>query len=191
MRPAVFLDRDGTLIEDMGYINHIDRLHVFPWTGPAVRKLNEAGIPVVVVTNQGGVAMGYFPEVLVEDIHDKIRSELNKSGATLDAVFYCPHHPNGVVEKYRRTCQCRKPAPGLLLRAAQEFDIDLQRSFLVGDRFRDAETAFGIGAKGILVLTGYGKGEYEYQRGTWSRMPDHIAANLKDAVDWILLQLRS
>jgi D-glycero-D-manno-heptose 1,7-bisphosphate phosphatase len=164
---------------------------VFPWAGPAVRKLNEAGLPVVVITNQGGVAMGYFPEVLVEDINSKIRSELNKVGAILDAVYYCPHHPNGVVEEYRRQCQCRKPAPGLLLRAARELDIDLERSFLVGDRFRDTETAFGIGAKGILVLTGYGKGEYEYQRGTWPRMPDHIAADLGDAVDWILLQLRS
>jgi D-glycero-D-manno-heptose 1,7-bisphosphate phosphatase len=190
MRPAVFLDRDGTLIEDMGYINHIDRLHVFPWTGPAIRKLNEAGLPVVVITNQGGIAMGYFPEALVEEIHDKIRLVLNNSGAHLDGIYYCPHHPNGVVDGYRQNCQCRKPAPGMLLRAASELGIDLSRSFVVGDHFRDAETAFGIGAKGILVLTGYGKGEYEYKRETWPRMPDHVASNLEDAVDWILLECR-
>jgi D-glycero-D-manno-heptose 1,7-bisphosphate phosphatase len=191
MKPAVFLDRDGTLIEDMGYINHIDRLHVFPWTGPAVRKLNEAGLPAVVITNQGGVAMGYFPEALVLEIHHKISLELNKYGAHLDAVYYCPHHPNGIVREYRGPCQCRKPAPGLLLQATQEFDIDLAHSYFVGDRFRDTETAFAIGAKGILVLSGYGKGEYEYQRGTWSRMPDHVAAHLGDAVDWILRQIGS
>lgn len=188
MRPAVFLDRDGTLVEDMGYINHIDRLHIFPWTGPAVRRLNEAGLPVVVVTNQGGVAMGYFPETLVEDINNKIRSKLNIFGARLDAIYYCPHHPQGTVAKYRRACSCRKPTPGLLLKGAQEFDIDLQRSFLVGDRFRDVETAFAIGAKGILVLSGYGRGEFEYQRNTWPRMPDYIAENLAGAVDWILTQ---
>lgn len=190
MNRAVFLDRDGTLVEDMGYINHIDRLHIFPWSATAVRRLNEAGLKVIVVTNQGGVAMGYFPEKLVEDINNKIRQELIKSGARLDAIYYCPHHPNGIVPEYRGDCKCRKPHPGMLHRAEQEFDIDLKESFFVGDRYRDVETAFGIGAAGIMVLSGYGKGEYEYQRGTWPRTPDFVAGNLSDAADWILDQVR-
>jgi D-glycero-D-manno-heptose 1,7-bisphosphate phosphatase len=188
-RGAVFLDRDGTIIEEMGYINHVDRLHVFPWTAPAVRRLNAAGIPAIVVTNQGGVAMGYFPEQLVLDIHDRLRSELARENAHVAGLYYCPHHPGGTVAAYRGECDCRKPAVGMLRRAAEEHGIDLRSSFLIGDRYRDVETAAAAGARGILVLSGYGKGEYEYQRAGWPSMPEFIAENLSDAVTWVLDQV--
>jgi D-glycero-D-manno-heptose 1,7-bisphosphate phosphatase len=185
-RGAVFLDRDGTMIEEMGYINHLDRLHVFPWTALAVRRLNSAGIPAIVVTNQGGVAMGYFPEQLVRDIHDRLRVELARQDAHVDGIYYCPHHPGGTVSAYRRECDCRKPGIGLLRRAAEEHALDLRSSYVIGDRYRDVETAAAAGARGILVLSGYGRGECEFQRAAWPTMPEYIAENLSEAVDWVL-----
>jgi D-glycero-D-manno-heptose 1,7-bisphosphate phosphatase len=186
MRPAVFLDRDGTLNEEVGYINHIDRFHVFPWTAEAVLRLNRAGIPAVLVTNQSGVARGYFPETLVQEIHRMLQADLARSGAGLDGIYYCPHLPDGKVEAYRKTCVCRKPSLGMLQRAAQEFDIDLGSSFVISDRYRDLSMGFKVGARGALVLTGYGKGEYLYHKDSWPRMPDCVAANLLEAVDWVL-----
>ena len=186
MRGAVFLDRDGTVNEELGYINHIDRFRMFPYAAPAIRRLNQAAIPVVLITNQAGVAMGYFPEELVKDIHDRLERELASAGARLDAIYYCPHHPNATVTEYRLDCECRKPSPGMLERAAVALDLDLKSSYVIGDRFRDIETAIRVGAKGVLVLSGYGKGEYLYQSEGWSRMPDHIAEDLHAAVNWVL-----
>ncbi len=186
MKGAVFLDRDGTVNEEFGYINHIERFRMFPYSASAVRRLNQAAIPVVLVTNQAGVAMGYFPEELVKDIHNKLEQELASAGARFDAIYYCPHHPNATVNAYRRDCACRKPSPGMLERAAVELRLDLKSSYVIGDRFRDIETAIRVGARGVLVLSGYGKGEYLYQRESWPRMPDYVAEDLYAAVDWVL-----
>jgi D-glycero-D-manno-heptose 1,7-bisphosphate phosphatase len=188
MKAAVFLDRDGTVNEEVGYINHIDRFRVFPWSAPAVRKLNQAGIPSVLVTNQSGVARGYFPEALVQEIHARLQHELARLDARLDAVYYCPHHPEGKLTAYRKRCDCRKPAPGMLHRAAQDLDLDLSRSFVISDRFQDLSMGFEVGARGILVLSGYGKGEYQYNKDNWSKLPDFVAADLLEGVDWILGQ---
>jgi D-glycero-D-manno-heptose 1,7-bisphosphate phosphatase len=152
---------------------------MFPFAGRAIRRLNEAGLPVFVVTNQSGVARGYFPEALVWEVHERMRRQLLSEGARLDGIYYCPH---GSAD----ACECRKPAPGMIEQAAREHQLDLQGSFLVGDSFRDMETAFRAGCKGVLVRTGYGLGEEKWHGRDWPRQPDAIVENLERAVDWIL-----
>jgi D-glycero-D-manno-heptose 1,7-bisphosphate phosphatase len=188
LRPAVFLDRDGTISEEVGYVNHIDRLRLFPWTAPAIRQLNEAGMVVVVVTNQSGVGQGYFPEELVHAVHERIREELARQGARVDAFYYCPHHPNARLAAYRMACRCRKPDTGMLERAAADLGLDLGLASVVGDSTRDIETGFRAGARTALVLTGYGKGNYEYHRAEWLSPPDFVAENLLEAVERILAE---
>jgi D-glycero-D-manno-heptose 1,7-bisphosphate phosphatase len=179
LRGAVFLDRDGTICEEMGYINHIDRLRMFPFAAAAIRRLNEAQVPVIVVTNQSGVARNIFSESLVHQVHEKMVSELASGGARVDGIYFCPH-------KTEDECECRKPNPGLLLRAAREHALDLSASWTVGDRYADLEMAHAAGGRGILVMTGYGRGEYEYHRTGWPRQPDVLAENLTEAVSRIL-----
>jgi D-glycero-D-manno-heptose 1,7-bisphosphate phosphatase len=175
----VFLDRDGTISEEMGYVNHLDRFQIFPFAAEAIRQLNQADIAVVVVTNQSGVARNIFPESLVHDVHKKMVAQLAAGGAWIDAIYFCPH-------KTDDDCECRKPNPGLLERAAREHSLDLASSWVVGDRYADLEMAHTAGARGILVMTGYGRGEYEYYRATWPRQPDALAGNLSDAVRQVL-----
>lgn len=189
-RPAVFLDRDGTINEQMGYINHLDRFILLPGVGRAINRLNLAGLPAVVVSNQSGVARGYFPEELVGRVNRKMVDLLAEDGAVLDGVYYCPHHPRAEMAEYRRDCECRKPRPGLLERAAADLGLDLGRSYVVGDRVTDLETARRIGAKGVLVLTGYGRGDLEYVLPGKDVRPDWVAEDLNAAVDWILEQFR-
>ena len=184
--PAVFLDRDGTITEEMGYINHLDRTQVYPWAAEAIRKLNGAERPVIVVTNQSGVARGVFTEDLLHEVHRKIAFELAAQEAKLDAIYYCPHHPDGRIEAYRVKCQCRKPATGMVMDAARRFRIDLASSYVIGDSYRDMQLGFNAGARTILVMTGYGRGEYEHQRHRWDRLPDRIAENLLAAVEIVL-----
>lgn len=186
--PAVFLDRDGTLNEEMGYINHIDRFRLLPRTAEAIRLLNQRGIKVVVITNQSGVARGYFPESLIEEVHRKMVEELNKQGAHLDGIYYCPHHPEVGEAPYRQRCRCRKPETGLVEKAVEDLEIDCSRSYAIGDRCQDIEFGRRIGARTILVLTGYGKGEWEYLRRGWRTKPDFVAEDLYEAVRWVLRQ---
>lgn len=182
LRPTVFLDRDGTICEEVGYLNHISRLIVFPWAAAAIRRLNEAAVPVIVVTNQSGVARGLFPESLVEEIHRTMSENLAALGAHVDAYYYCTH----ILADH---CDCRKPLPGLLHRAAAEHAVDLTRSFVVGDRYADVAMAHAAGGRGVLVLSGYGRGEYEHHRKEWPRQPDQVAEDLSRAVDFILGEL--
>ena len=179
LRPAVFLDRDGTIGEEMGYVNHIDRFQIFPFAAEAIRRLNQEEIPVIVVTNQSGIARNIFPESLVHEVHKKMVSELAAGGAWIDGIYYCPHKSEDV-------CDCRKPNPGMLERAAREHALDLAASWVVGDRYGDLEMGFAARARGILVMTGYGRGEYEFHRAAWPRQPDVLAENLRDAVRCIL-----
>ncbi len=178
-RRGVFLDRDGTVCEEMGYLNHLSRFRMFPFAGEAIRRLNEAHLPVIVVTNQSGVARGNFPEALVHQVHEKLKDELALAGARVDGIYFCPH-------RSEEACGCRKPRPGMLERAARDHALDLGRSYVVGDRGADIELAHACGARSILVLTGYGRGEYEWQRSRWKRQPDYVAENLATAVDVIL-----
>jgi D-glycero-D-manno-heptose 1,7-bisphosphate phosphatase len=179
LRPAVFLDRDGTICEEMGYVNHIDRLRIFPYAAESIRQLNEARIPVVVITNQSGISRNIFPESLVHQIHKKMIAELASGGAWIDAIYFCPHRKEDA-------CECRKPNPGLLERASREHGLDMAASWVVGDRYADVEMAHRAGGRGILVMTGYGRGEYELHRGKWPRQPDALAENLTDAVRLIV-----
>ncbi len=186
-RPAVFLDRDGTISEEVGYVNHLSRLRLFPWTAEAIGKLNQAGFPVIVVTNQSGVGQGYFPEELVHEIHEKIQAELKPQGARIDAFYYCPHHPNARLDTYRVKCRCRKPGAGMLEQAARDFHLDPKSSFMVGDSTRDVECGIRAGARTVMVMTGYGRGNLEYQRQSLPRMPDWTVEDLCEAVETILL----
>ncbi len=182
LRAAVFLDRDGTICEEMGYLNHLSRLHIFPFAAAAIRKLNSAGFPVIVVTNQSGISRRIFPESLVNQVHARITEELGAAGARVDGYYYCAH-------TRQDDCTCRKPLPGLLEKAAREHGLSLERSFVVGDRYADVELAQGVGGRGVLVLTGYGRGEYEFYRQEWLRQPDFVAEDLSAAVDAILGEL--
>ena len=185
-RRAVFIDRDGTISEEVGYVNHVSRYRVFPFAARAVRALNEAGWLAVLVTNQAGVARGYFVEEMIGRVHGVLASELERDGARLDAVYYCPHHPSVGEPPYRFDCDCRKPRPGLIRRAAEELGLDLARSWMVGDRYSDTELARNAGVRAALVLTGYGRGEYEHQSHAWQHRPDLVAENLLEAVREII-----
>jgi D-glycero-D-manno-heptose 1,7-bisphosphate phosphatase len=180
------MDRDGTLTEEVGYVNHPNRLRLLPRSAAAVRRLNAAGVAVVVVTNQAGIARGYFsPEVLAA-VNAAMVSQLKDEGAHVDGVYVCPHHPTEGEPPYRLVCDCRKPRPGLLLRAAAELGLDLERSTLVGDKGSDLVAARAVGARAVLVLTGYGLGEWEYRRDALPAAPDHVAEDLLGAADWVI-----
>ena len=185
-RPAVFLDRDGTLTEEVGYVNHPSRLRLLPRAAEAIRRLNAAGVAAVVVTNQAGIARGYFSESVLHAVNDALRAQLADAGARLDGLYACMHHPTEGEAPYRAQCECRKPKPGLLLRAAAELGLDLTRSTMVGDKASDLVPARAVGADAVLVLTGYGRGEWEYQRERFEVVPDHVAGDLLDAVEWAL-----
>jgi D-glycero-D-manno-heptose 1,7-bisphosphate phosphatase len=187
MRPAVFLDRDGTLTEEVGYVNHPSRLRLLPRAGEAVRRLNEAGVPAVVVTNQAGIARGYFSEDVLHAVNAELRAQLAREGAYLDGLYFCAHHPTEGAAPFRLDCGCRKPKPGLLHQAAAELGLDLGRSVMVGDKASDLEVAPPVGARGVLVLTGYGLGEWEYRRERFAVRPDYVARDLLAAVEWALV----
>lgn len=189
MYRAVLLDRDGTVSEEVGYVNHIDRFRLYPFAAEAIRRLNRALVKAVIVTNQSGVARGLFPESLVRELHERMCEELSRSHAFLDGIYYCPHHPAGKVAPYNVECDCRKPKPGLLRRAAADLGLDLQGSFVIGDKYTDLETAFGVGARAALVLSGYGKGEMQYNSRRWPRQPDFVGSDLLAAVDWVLSEI--
>ena len=190
-RPAVFIDRDGTLTEEVGYVNHPDRLRLLPRSAAAVRRLNEAGIAAVVATNQAGMARGYFSEEVMNAVNQRLVEELKRSGAHLDGLYVCPHHPTEGAPPFRADCECRKPKPGLLLRAASDLDLDLSASSIVGDKPSDLAVARPVGARSVLVLTGYGLGEWEYRRAHFPVTPDHVAADLLDAVEWVIAGRRA
>lgn len=189
-RPAVFLDRDGTINEDKGYINHPSRVQLLAGAGPAIRRLNEKGVPVIVVTNQAGVAYGYFPETCVAQCNARLEALLKQRRARVDAVYYCPYHPRGSVKRYQRESKCRKPAPGMLDKARRELKIDLARSYMVGDKISDIQCGLARGLTTVFVKTGYGEGELQWNRDKWSVEPDHIAEALPEAVVWILEDMK-
>ena len=181
-RRAVFMDRDGTISEEIGYVNHPSRYRVFPYAAAAVRLLNEADWLAVLVTNQAGVARGYFTEDLIGEVHNALRLELERGRARLDAIYYCAHHPSVGEPPYRFDCDCRKPKPGLIQRAAADYDLDLAQSWMIGDRYSDIELARNAGVRSAFVLSGYGRGEWEYQRANWKHQPDIVAENLLEAI---------
>lgn len=185
-RKAIFMDRDGTVSDEVGYVNHIDRYRLLPRSAEAIRRINAAGFLSFVITNQSGVARGLFDEALILKVHETLGRWLNEAGARLDGIYYCPHHPKEGEPPWRLACDCRKPKPGLLLRAAREHDVDLASSYMIGDTVLDIEAARNVGATGVLVLTGYGKGDLVYRMAQRGLQPAHVAADLLEAVEWIL-----
>lgn len=187
--PAVFLDRDGTMIEEVGYLNRLDRMRFFPWTVDAIRVLNAAGFLVVVVTNQAGVAHGYFDEAFVEETHRVIDERVKAGRARIDGYYYCPHHPRATREEYRRACDCRKPKAGMILAAAKDLGIDVARSYVVGDRWGDVEMARAAGARSVLVGTGYNHPDDPPPEG--GAAPDLVTEDLMSAAAWIIQDSRA
>jgi len=188
-KAAVFVDRDGTIIEEVGYLDDPELLKLIPGAAQALRQLNRAGIPVIMLTNQSGVARGYFSESVVEQLHQRLRELLAAESARLDAVYYCPHHPTAGRPPYRRRCHCRKPNPGMVEQAIADLSLGNRRFFVVGDKKTDLELATRIDADGILVLTGYGKKEKKQLAADKQMQPAYIATDLPQAVQWILSRL--
>ncbi|HEY8459765.1 MAG TPA: HAD family hydrolase [Blastocatellia bacterium] len=183
---AIFLDRDGTLNEEDGHIASPERFRLYGFAAEAVRLINQSGWKAIVLTNQSGVARNYFTEATLIEIHELMRESLRSQGARLDAIYYCAHHPDYGSPPYRLDCDCRKPKPGLAEMAARDFDLDLNRCYVIGDRYRDVQTGHAVGARGVMLMTGLGREEYEADRESWPRQPDHVAENLLEAVKWIL-----
>ena len=190
-RIAVFIDRDGTINEETGYVDSLAKFRLLPGVTEALRRLNESGIPAIMITNQSGLGRGYFSRDFLDTLHNRMMMEFTEQGCRLDGIYICPHHPD-------ENCACRKPKPGMLLSAAKENEIILHASYVVGDKMRDIELAHRVGAKGILVLTGYGAEELrnnppmpQIPVGTeFNSVPDHVAANLSEAVEWVLGQVK-
>ena len=185
MRPAVFLDRDGTLVRDVGYLSRMDDLRWFPCAIDAIRLLNRAGFLVCVTTNQGGIGLGFYDADFVRRVHAAMSSEVETAGGRVDAWYFCPHHPEAIVNELRTVCDCRKPRPGMIHQATQAFEIDLARSFVVGDKSADVGLAANVGARGILVKTGYGYAELQRHAGPPPGTA-FVAETVIDAVSWIL-----
>jgi D-glycero-D-manno-heptose 1,7-bisphosphate phosphatase len=190
-RAAMFIDRDGCLTEEVGYVNHVSRIRLLSRTAEAIRRLNGAGVPAVMVTNQAGIARGYFTEAILHAVNAEMVRQLAAAGARLDGLYVCMHHPDEGEPPYRASCDCRKPRPGLLRRAARDLGLDLSGSVMVGDKISDVAVGQSVGAAGVLVLTGYGRGEWEHQQEHWTSKPDHVADDLLDAVDWALARPRA
>lgn len=179
---AVFLDRDDTLIRDRGYLSDPGGIEFLPGAPEAVRLLNEAGIPAILVTNQSGIARGLLDEARLSAIHGRLRELLAERGARLDAVYFCPHHPEGAVPELSISCACRKPAPGLLLQAAKDFGLDLPSCFMIGDKIEDVQTIRGVGGRGVLIDTG--------KPADPDVKPDFVAHDLTGAVQWVLRAMK-
>jgi len=175
LQPAVFLDRDGTINQDTGYIDSPERLFIIDGAASAIKRLNSKGFRVVVITNQSGVGRGYFTKEAADSVNKKLEEVLKREGAHLDGIYYCPHHPDD-------NCECRKPRIGLLEKAKNDLAIDFKKSYVIGDKGSDIEIAQSIGGKGILVLIGSGKDEKQ----KLDHEPSYIATDLKDAVEWII-----
>ena len=185
LRPAVFLDRDGTVNVEAGYIRELENLHLIPGAAEAIKGLNELGVLVVLVTNQSGPARGYYPESWISKLHERLGTLLAAEGAFMDALYYCPHLPEGSVPEFTMNCYCRKPEPGMLLQAAQEHKIDLTHSFMIGDKATDVEVGQNAGTHTILLTSGYGQqvldGTYQHQV-----KPDYVFDTLLEAFEQVM-----
>jgi D-glycero-D-manno-heptose 1,7-bisphosphate phosphatase len=184
-RRALLLDRDGTICEDVGYIGAVEDLRLLPGSAEAIVSAAAAGFQCVLITNQAGIARGVLDEARLDEVHDRLRELLAAEGARLDGIYYCPHHPEGEVSRYRRRCDCRKPGSGMLKRARDEMGIDLESSYVVGDHLRDIEAGHTVGATTLLVLTGHGRDQLDGPAPQGPR-PNHVTKDLHAAVGWIV-----
>ena len=188
-RPAVILDRDGTINEEVGYIGSPEQLRLIPGAAAALRRLQAAGFCLVIVTNQAGVARGYFDETALQRVNAHLLALLAAEGVRVNGLYYCPHHPTEGHAPYRQVCQCRKPGDGMIRRAAEEHGLDLARSFVIGDHLSDVLLGRGVGTRTVLLLTGHGREETAKVAGTPGAVPDRIAADLEEAAGWMLAEV--
>jgi len=184
-RRAVFFDRDGTINKDVGYPNSYTMIDIFPYSFEAVKKINQANFLAVVVTNQSGIGRGYIEEKNLCGLHQKMARAFGRHGAHFDGIYYCPHYEDSENPEYRGECSCRKPKPGMAHQAAQDLNIDLSQSYMIGDKEEDILFGKSIQASSILVLTGFGTKALPQLREKGIE-PDYVADTLLDAVDWIL-----
>lgn len=184
-RRAVFLDRDGTINEDVGYPGSYDQVRIYPCSFEAVRRINESGLAAVVITNQSGVGRGYFTEKDLLVIHQKMAQAFLSERARLDGIFYCPHFVSSVLPGYNVNCACRKPLPGLALEAREALNLELEGGYMIGDKIEDVRFGLTIGATPVLVLTGYGRSSLIKLKEEGLE-PAYVAPDLLDAVIWIL-----
>jgi D-glycero-D-manno-heptose 1,7-bisphosphate phosphatase len=185
-RPAVFLDRDGTIIADAEYLSRPSQIKLFSHSAVALKLLREAGFQLFVVSNQSGVARGYFPESMVRKVHQRLQQMLKAKGARIDAFFYCPHYPGGSVKAFARVCDCRKPAIGMIQQAARQYPVDLRRSYVVGDKMDDLFLARKAKlAGGLLVRTGNGR-KSEKKLKAMPLPKSFVVSDILGAARWIL-----
>ena len=181
-RPAVFIDRDGTLIREKNYLSEPGGVRLIAGAVDALKLLRRAGYALIMVTNQSGIGRGYFTEKQLHEVHRHLAALLKKEGAILDAIYYCPHHPD-------EDCKCRKPALGMVKAAKKQFNLDLRRSYAVGDHTNDFLLGQNMGGKGIFVLTGHGRQEREKIEGSKGKLsPDKTFKNIFAAAKWIARQ---
>ncbi len=181
---AIFLDRDGTLLVEVGYLNHPSQVVPYYFTAEALKLAGEAGFLLILVTNQSGIARAYLSEAELGAIHERMQAILRDSGVELDGIYYCPHHAEGTIERYRTKCACRKPGTMLGEEAAERFGIDLGASFMIGDKKSDLAFGRALGVTPCLVRTGFGSFE-ESSRGSTGLEGARIFDNLLDTVQWI------
>lgn len=191
MTRAIFIDRDGTINVEKDYLTDPDQLEFIDGSPEAVALANRLGLKVVVISNQSGVSKGIMTADQVDAVNARLIEMLKEKGAHVDAIYYCPHHPAAGDPRYRLSCACRKPGRGMLDRAVRELNVDLSRSYVIGDRHSDVETAVLHGLRSVLVLTGYGRGEWEHHRQEWKYQPDWVCENLQDGVKTVLADMKS
>ena len=186
-RRAVFLDRDGTINKDVGFPHSFNLIEIYPYSFEAVKKINASGLLAVIVTNQSGVGRGLIDIENLHDIHQKLREAFSQHDAYFDGIYYCPHYLSSSFPEYNKDCRCRKPFPDMAFRAASDLDIELEHSYVVGDKMEDIFFGLNIKSHPVLVLTGFGK-KALHQLKEKGVKPAHVASNLMDAVDWILMK---
>lgn len=187
MDRVIFLDRDGTINEEVEYLHRPEDLRILPGAAEAIRRLREHGFSIVVVTNQAGVARGYYGEDDVKALHRFLNERLKEQGAAIDHFFYCPHHPVHGIGKYKVSCSCRKPETGMFLMAEQYYRVDKAHSYMIGDKLLDVEAGHRYGVKAVLVGTGYGSGIVKEMTAEEQRQSfEYYAPDLPKAADWII-----
>lgn len=192
MDRIVFLDRDGTINEEIHYLHRLEDMHILPGVPEALARLKAAGYRLVVVTNQAGVARGYYTEEDVKRLHMYMNQILRERGAEIDGFYYCPHHPVHGVGSYQKACSCRKPGIGMFRMAEREFSVDKEHSFMIGDKLLDVEAGKSYGLTSILVGTGYGREvhDQDVKMGAAS-VYDYYAATLMEAAEWVMTRGRT
>lgn len=189
-KKAVFIDRDGTINADVGYPSSYSVIDIYPFSFAAVKKIKQAGLLAVIITNQSGIGRGFIKEENLHDIHNKLKAEFQRNDVSFDAIYYCPHYVFSKTAKYRKECSCRKPNPGMGRLAAEELQIDTSLSYMVGDKVEDILFGININATVILVLTGYGQESLKKLEAKGIQ-PAYVAKNLLDAADWIVEKEKS